>query len=308
MQRILIASPVRGGVSPNYIKSLFSIMLSKQNKLLGGPFAPYEVDWAMTSGTSVAMARDELADMAIRRKFDRLVFWDIDLGSADAAMTVSMFYRLISHDVDIVAGQYVGHNFLSQFHGATVENAELRPDGLMEMAQIPLGFSAIKVSALLKIKEKLPHFTYMLKETCMKEAKPDMFEFFPNGVVGPNSADGKLARIRDSIKKWESKEIRTNEELLNRIIFTVDDKDYSTNIMLGEDFYFCKLARDSGLKLHIDNNLIVPHDTGVKLPVKNQDILQALVEPWRLHNDAHPDKVRELVEKLSPLLCQDIPA
>jgi len=76
---------------------------------------------------------------------------------------------------------------------------------------------------------------------------------------------------------------------------------------LGEDFYFCKLARDAGVKLYIDNNLIIPHETKIRLPVKNQDLLAALCEDWRLTNEASPEQVRELVGKLRPLLSTDIP-
>jgi hypothetical protein len=170
-----------------------------------------------------------------------------------------------------------------------------------------LGFSFISTRALLQIKERLPWHRYAMKETGERGGKPEMFEFFPNGVVGPNSAEGKLGRIKDFIKQWESHEIRTHEELLNRIIFTADDKDYSTNIMLGEDYYFCKLARDAGLKLHIDNNLIIPHETSVRLPVDNGKILAALSEPWRLANDATPMDVANLIERLRVSLSEDIP-
>jgi hypothetical protein len=87
----------------------------------------------------------------------------------------------------------------------------------------------------------------------------------------------------------------------------IDDNDYSQNIMMGEDFYFCKLAREAGVKLHIDNNLIVSHSSSIRLPVKNQDICEALKEQWRLHNNANPEEVIALVDKLAPLLNTDIP-
>lgn len=310
MKRILIASPVRGGVSPTYVKTLLALLFSKTNRIMGGPNAPYDFDWAATSGTSVAMARDELANVAITRKFDGLCFWDIDLGAFNSEVTLAMFHRLFSHDVDIVAGQYVGHNFLSQFHGATVEKAELRPDGLMEMAQIPLGFSYISTKALLKIKEAHPHHTYVLKETCMNRAKAGMFEFFPNGVVGPCSAEGKLARLNKIDYRMKLGGLAYTEDatrIINEVCEILNDTNYDTNIMLGEDFYFCKLARDAGLKLYIDNNLIIPHDTGIRLPVNNQDILTALGEEWRLENNAKPEDVKDLIEMLRPYLSKDIP-
>jgi len=306
MERVLVASPVRGGVSPAYVRALMGLLFSKANKPFGGPNAPFDFQWAATSGTSVAMARDELAHLAIRDKYDRLVFWDIDLGSANPDVTLAMFARLLSHKEDVVAGQYVGHNFISSFHGARVENAEPRPDGLMEMAQIPLGFSYIKTSALKKIMEAKPERRYMQKETG-REGKPDMFEFFPNGVRGPNTAEGKIEKLKEIIPPGSAIPVGHMGEKLSEIASVLGASDYSANIMLGEDYYFCALARESGVKLFIDNNLIVPHDTGVRLPVRNQDILTELTQPWRLSNDGDLDKVGPILEQLRPLLSNDLP-
>ena len=58
MKKILICSPVRGGVGPAYVRNLIAIL----NANWGGK---YLFNWAATSGTSVAWARDELADTAL---------------------------------------------------------------------------------------------------------------------------------------------------------------------------------------------------------------------------------------------------
>ena len=304
MKKILIASPIRGGVSPTYVRSLMNLLFSKLNKIGGGPNAPYEFQWASTSGTTVAMARDELCQVAITGGYEEIVFWDVDMHSDNPSMQLAIWQRLLGHDVDIVGGQYVGHNFTSKFHGAVVENSQLRSDGLLEMAQIPLGFSKIKVSGLLKIREAMPHHRYMLKQTDDKLGKPDMFEFFPNGRIGPCTGEGKVRRIKEVLGDYKTAPANFSE-LLDKIAFIIEDARYESTIMLGEDFYFCKLARESGLKLYVDNNMIVPHESNIRLPVVNSLLLEALHEEWRWGDKVMASEVEHLIEGLRSKLSRD---
>lgn len=316
MKKLLIASPIRGGVSPSYVKALISLHFSKMNKIMGGPNAPYNLLWAGTSGTTVNLARDELADLALRETphtkndpFDGVIFWDIDLCHFDSNVMISMFARLLSHidkpGVDVVAGQYVGHNFLSHFHGATTDNsAGPDADGLMEMSQIPIGFSYISCKALRQIQAFHAHREYMIKETEKQVSRGKMFEFFPIGVCGPCSAEGKMERLKAIVQKDPT---LASVELMEEIAKIVYDSRYETNFLLGEDFYFCKLAREAGVKLWIDNALIVPHETNLRLPVKNTELLSALTEHWRLNNNAKPEQVTALLDQLAPLLGTDMP-
>ena len=309
MKKILVASPIRGGVSPSYVKALISLHFSKINRIMGGPNAPYEFLWAATSGTSVNLARDELADLALRgqkdtKPFDGILWWDVDLCDPDSNRMLSMFARLLSHieKVDVVAGQYVGHNFLSHFHGATTENSTgPDADGLMEMSQIPIGFSYISCDALRKIREFHAHRTYAIKETEKQIARGNMFEFFPIGVCGPCSSEGKIERIKEIFKTCQ-----TADDFMPSVIEVINDTNYQTNYLLGEDFYFCKLAREAGVKLYIDNALIIPHETQVRLPVKNWELLMALGEHWRLNNNASPQQMLDLVEQIRPILGNDL--
>lgn len=301
MKKILIFSPVRGGLSTDYVRTLIALLNSSLAK---GPNAKYQFEFAWTKGTSVAMARDEGTHLFLERGFDEQLSWDIDLGSADVGHMLAMFARLLSHDVDIVAGPYVGHNFNSQWHGAAASTTEsIRSDGLISMAQIPIGFSKIKRRVFEKIKADAPWLQCVFKDTQMEKAKTGLFEFYPNGIVGPTTGQGKIERI----KKVLGEAFTTPADMLHAVKTIVEDWDYSQNIMLGEDYYFCKLARDSGFELFIDNNLIVPHESGVRLPVNNQKILAELSQDWRLHNNATPEARNELLAKLQPLLTPDIP-
>lgn len=304
MKKILIASPCRGGLSPSYVRSVIGLLNSS---LCAGKNAQYKLDFAWTSGTSVAMARDELANLFLERGDDELISWDVDLGHPDPKVMLSMFARLLSHDVDIVGGAYVGHNFLSQWHGAAASDGEkMNENGLLKMAQIPLGFSKVKRRVFEKIKQDNPWLQYVFKETNMNKQRGGMTEFYPNGLVGPNTGQGKVDRIRKVLTSpnFIYEHPKTN---LDRVIEIIDDDDYSQTVMLGEDFYFCRLAREAGFEMFIDNNLITPHESHVRLPVKNQDILAELSQEWRLSNDAKPEELKQLIELLTPHLSKDIP-
>lgn len=286
---------------------------SKSNKIMGGPNADWDVCWAATSGTSVNLARDELADLAIRSKFNLLCFWDIDLGTFDPKTMLDMFGRLFSHDVDgVVAGQYVGHKFVSAWHGATAaDNATPRPDGLMEMAQVPLGFSTIPVSCLKRIREAHPQREYVVKETEKQVAKAKMFEYFPIGVHGPCSDGGKVARIKEVLNKPKPDSIFEHEAWAaaqaGDIREIINDSRYETNYLLGEDYGFCQLCRQAGVKLYIDNNLIIPHESSVRLPVNNLELLAEISQSWRLGNDATEEQMKKVMADLAPLLSTDMP-
>ncbi len=298
---------MRGGVSQSYVRALLSLHFTKMNRIMGGPNAPWEIIWASTSGTSVNLARDELADLAIKQNYDVLAFWDIDLGVFDPQIMLSMFARLFSHDVDgVVAAQYVGHKFISGWHGAAADKEPVpRPDGLMEMGQIPIGFSTIPVSCLKKIREYHKHREYAIRETGDAVPKGKMFEYFPIGINGPCSDRGKIERLCAIIK--DENPTVASFEVMDEIRKILWDDRYETNFLLGEDYGFCKMAREAGVKLYIDNNLIVPHESSVRLPVRNQDLITELGHEWRLHNDAKPEEVKELLRKLAPMLSADMP-
>jgi len=250
------------------------------------------------------MARDEIANLFLTRGDDELLFWDIDLGVSDPSVMVSMFARLLSHDVDMVAGAYVGHNFKSQWHGAAAStDAKADANGLLAMAQLPLGFSKTKRHVFETVRKNNPWLEYVFLETCMEKPKTGMFEFFPNGIAGPNTGQGKIDRIGKLTKEYKGDDWG---QLVRDICKVVDDRDYSQNILLGEDFYFCRLVRESGFQMFTDNNLLVPHKTDVLLPVKNQDILTELSQEWRLANEGNPGEVKALIEKLRPNLAKDM--
>lgn len=300
-ERILLVTPLKGGLSPEYVVNLIAVLRSNSK-------GRYLWEWQIRTGTSVALARNELVVPVVVGKFDRCVFWDADVGDTDPNMMMAMFYRLLSHDVDVVAAAYVARTLKSYFHGGKVEGAMPNANGLMAMQQMPLGFSAIRTRAFTKIMEKFPERRYLMKQPEDSELPPNMFEFFPTGICGPCTGDGKVARIKDALlirTKAGGINHDADQDLIESVHKIINDTAYETNYMLGEDFYFCKLAREAGVNLWLDNNLVVPHETTLRLPLHSNEMLDALEEEWRHDINAPLDKVKEKISELRALMAKD---
>jgi hypothetical protein len=95
-----------------------------------------------------------------------------------------------------------------------------------------------------------------------------MTELFPVGVVGPNTAAGKLARIRKVFKDAAGHSAAEDwGPMLNAIEDVLDDPTRNTGRMLGEDYGFSILARKCGLSLFIDTKAIFPHVGNTTFPI-----------------------------------------
>jgi len=276
MRKILIATPVKGGLSEEYVAQLLSLFIAKVPEI--------QLDWLPCTGTSVALARNELAFAALQRNCDTLVFQDKDLFERSPQLYVNLFCRLISHKEPIVAVQYCGHGLPSQFHGCKYdEAAQPNENGLLKMFQMPIGFCKIEVEALKTIMRNTPQLAYWNKE--LKGEAEHRHQFFPTQIVGPNTAEGKLERIR---KEWNSGKYLCGDAFEGKLDEILNDGDYSANTMYGEDYYFCKLAREAGLELYLDTTAIIPHQTGIKLPMPAADLKAELAASWRVPEPQQP--------------------
>lgn len=284
MRRVLIASPVRGGIPPAYFNLLFHLLVTKQTE--------FKFSFAFVGRCGVQWARDECAARLKTLGYtgrDKLVFIDLDLEpSPDQVL------RLCSHDEDVVIGAYANRGTLkTHFHVVGIPNSEARPDGLMQIQKCAVGFAAITADAFEKLRKEIPERAYW-KFDAGETTGVQMHEFFPMGIVGPNSHEGKLRRIREVIAQRERlghsgpnvdyAQVYDIKEILN-------DTDYSTNQISGEDYYFCKLCNDAEIPIYWDTEIVVPHMGEVLTPVPTKDLLETLNEPWRA------DEVRALTEQ-----------
>lgn len=288
-RRIMLASPIKGGLSMEFVQYLMALTTAK--------IPDTEIKYQLCGGTSVALARDELANLAMQDGQDELMFMDKDLLERTVENHLNLFARILSHEVPIVAAQYCTHHIPSVFHGTRYvdENgvpAEVREDGLLQMHQMPLGFCKISCEALKTMMRATPDRTYWMRLSVGETRH--LHQFFPTGIIGPNMAEGKIERIRQAVAARDRMvgiNFEADQELLIALDNILLDTDYSENTMYGEDFYFCKLARDAGIPLYLDTTTIVPHESPVKLPMPADSLRAELNADWR--KPAQPPTVKE---------------
>ncbi len=273
MRKILIATPLKGEVPPEYMRTLIALLMAK--------IPDTKFVYAFLGGCTVQWARDELALTAIKSDCTDLIFWDKDLEP-----TYDQLLRLISHDEDIVCGLYSKRHLNTHWHvHGDPNNKEERPDGLIRVVKVAIGFSKIKVSALQRLKAFFPERQYWKHDG--GEEPISLHEFFPMGVVGKNSNDGKLRRIKAVVTA-------NQPDAYEQIKSVVAETDYSENQIRGEDFYFCELCQEAGIKMYLDTHLIIPHDGNVRFPIPTPHLIRMLNEPWRA------DELRELQQQEKP--------
>jgi hypothetical protein len=270
MRKILIATPLKGEIPPEYVRTLISILSSKvpDTKFI----------YAFLGGTTVQWARDELVSVAVKYQCTHILFWDKDL---EAGLEHAL--RLMSHDVDAVSALYTKRHLSTVFHvhGDPKYQDEQRADGLMRVLKVAIGFSLIKVSVFERMRAFFPERIYY---KCDAGEEPVILhEFFPMGIIGKNSNDGKLRRIR---AVFEPKDVPV--DVVSAVQAILKDTDYSENQIRGEDFYFCELALEAGIELYVDPALIIPHKGEVTFPIPTKQLNDMVREPWR------QDEVRAL--------------
>lgn len=258
-KKVLIATPLIGSVSAHYLGSLLTLMTANWE-------GRYKLDLRIKTGGSVATARNMAAHDALTEGYDKVFFWDKDLNTEDMNLFLACVNRLLGHDVEFVGATYAAHTKATHFHGKQVDTTT-DSRGLKKMVQVPIGFSVIDVSAFRKIQEKFP-LRYFSTEESGGSKYAGLYDFFPTGLCGPNTPEGKIARI------WDA----DNMDVVASILM---DADTSKTEYYGEDYYFCKLAREAGVEILMDTQFIIPHEETIRMPIPTADLQTMLAEEWR---------------------------
>ena len=276
MRHILICTPTYGDFPKPFVNALCAYL----TKDLGVKF-----DFIYTNATYVEQARDELAMAAINAGFDETFWIDLDMGHRDQGVILQQTQRLLSHDVPIVCAQYTTHTIRSNFIGSSMPGATPDANGLLKMALAPIGFAKIKTEVFKKIREMTPECAYTQRNPT-QEPKP-LHQFFRNGLIGRNTAESKLARIRELLVPGKAYTFEDSAKTLTEIAGIVADNDYSDQTWMGEDFDFCQRVRAAGYDILMDTRLVIPHGTYVGLPISNADVYHMVQERWRNHDIGH---------------------
>ncbi len=234
--KVMIATPVKGGIPSYYLNGLVGTL----KKLTDADYIP-----AITLATYVNVGRNDLVEQAKAEKCDEIVMIDSDLqwGAEHLA-------RIREHDVDIVAGVYCKRKEGDPewtFH--VKEGATYGKDCLIECNDVAAGFLRIKMHVFDAIKAANPRRLYQHKG----QTEPRC-EYFPIGLVGPGTAEGRLQAILAHLRHLGGV-MADNADILALI-----EGNRPPAELLGEDIQFCRLAREAGFKIWADLACRLRHD------------------------------------------------
>lgn len=272
-RKVLIATPLKGDLPKSYFLSSL--------QLYGGKLPDVKLDWTILDGPAVQVARNELADHAIKNGFDELVFWDKDVlaeDELDKNVTSGALVRLLEHDVDMVCALYANRAVMTHWHVQTIPGVEAdEATGLQKVKRCAIGFSKIKVSALKKVAKDNPDRTMLVIDP--SNPPHTMTEFFPMGISGKNTPEYRIKQIAAAIA--ELKEGGKDAIPLARLERELTVQYDEPNMFLGEDYWFCEMMRASGFEIYLDTLLVMGHRAQVTLPLPTSKLIKMLSEEWR---------------------------
>lgn len=252
-KRVLITCSAKGGL-PYY-------WFSTYDQLLRNPQTEFEFEFAVESGNNaINLSRNIAAQFAIEAGYWKLVQID-----ADQFWNVDQLLRLIRHDEHIVALPYCKKKpGPVTWLMVKTPNAQIRADGLLPCDFMGTGMFSTSVECLKEMCRKLPERLFLYEDDDGKTKT--MTELFPIGLVGPNTAAGRMARV----KKLLDDPFADPATLRIKLAEIIHNTDPQAARLLGEDYHFCHLARKCGFKLYCDTKYIVGHVGDIVYPVTEE--------------------------------------
>lgn len=282
--RVLIAYPSKSGLPPYATETLFRVLLA--------PHPLYEFEPCVETGNhGIHFARNIIADYAMRENYDLLVELDADMNPSPE--DIYRWCDLLA-TVDFISAPYCGkRSGPCKWMVVKKPGAGIQPNGLLELHFAGTGVHCIRVSALRQMVAAFPEreFTYEDDKDGLKQKK--MTELYPMGLVGPNTPEGRLARIAEIASEdydepgwvWPSNGSPSEDwdahrfELIRAILTEVHPGE---SRLLGEDFFFSHLARKAGLRLWCDMKHVIGHVGDAVYPISTAALSEGT--PIREHN------------------------
>ena len=268
-RKVLIATPLKGDIPAAYFKTSLQMATAAIPNV--------KLDWIILEGPAVQMARNEIVAYARSQKFDELIFWDKDVLADDHGnnVTAGALMRLIGHDKPIVCAPYSSRCTETHWHIQTIDGEEPDKDGLQKVSRACIGFSKIRLSVFDAIEAK----NQWRKGTLIdpNKAPQPCTEFFPMGIKGKNTPEHRIKQINQIFaddKLSASARLQRIERELN---VSYDEP----NLFVGEDYWFCDLAREAGYDILLDTMLIMGHSGKSTFPIPTLKLFEMLREPWR---------------------------
>lgn len=213
---ILIATPMYGGMcSGEYTRSSLGIIPAMQARGIGVAFA------YIYNNSLITSARDQLANIFLKNNFTHMLFID-----ADIKFNVDDILSMLDADKDVIAGVYPKKEInWNMVHQKVLEGA--KPEELTNYT------GSLVVNLVDNEKEKV-----------VKAGEP--LEVFGAGTGFMLIKKSVFERLEPHVEKY----IDSNSEMeINSFFFLMKDPD--TGRQLSEDYAFCRLCREHGIKIHV---------------------------------------------------------
>jgi hypothetical protein len=230
-RKVLIATPAYGSlITVNYLNGVIDLLTSKIDNWLFGFFP-------MGNEALIQRGRQFLAQYAVVKGYDKLLFIDADLG-----FTNTDIIRIINHNKPVVGGTYpvkripISLNFNPLPSQKTSEISNVHSpegfkqfvtkyadhDGLIEVTHIPTGFMCVETSVFRQLAKVVPSYQ--------------------SGKISGYPEIGQIPEV-----------------------FPVRVKN---GFLESEDWAFCSLCQDNGIKVYLDSQVLLTHAANIVLDVK----------------------------------------
>lgn len=246
MRKVVIGTPYRDEFTVRYMNGMVAAMTDSALA------RDYRFIPVVTTSAYVQIARNEIANKAIRDGADDVVFIDADIGWTPEHLDV-----LLGHDVDIVGADYC-KRVAGEPQGCAraVPGTKPREDGLQEATCLPGGFLRIRTKVFKAMAELLPQRHYR------HDGKPVACEYFPVALTEKNGwrhpAEVKLDLVRSILESdWPD---------VDKIFDVVNSPPAELPEIAGEDVAFCRLAAECGFTVWCDVSIKLRHYGMVGFP------------------------------------------
>ena len=265
MRKILIAVPLKGELSADFTKNLIELARAR--------FAGVEIQFCFLEGAPIQQARNEIVQNARYAGYTELVMVDKDLH-----VSVDDIGRLLCHEsAPFVAGLYCQRSLETFWHVQGLPGEHPDASGLMKVHQCAVGFSKIRLEVFDQLERDNPDRFGLLTDT--GGGRRRVWEFFSMELVGPNTPAARLRAIKEILND-QLLEVGESARL-GAIAKAASWMSAEPNIHMAEDYNFCAMLRASGIPIVVDTQLVVQHETPIKLPIPTEQLLKMISENWR---------------------------
>lgn len=201
-----------------------------------------KVAYSMTRGSNLAGNRNESVRNAKQSGADYMFFLDDDMTFAPDDI-----YKLWLNKADIVGGLYVKKLFPHTPNAAIYDETRktfdavhtFPPQGILKVDGIGTGFMMIKMKVFDKVPD--PWFCFVAH---------GLFEDYRKVFDSVRLALGRLAN---------GDEVDDVRARMAEMINSVTPPDKNRGKIMGEDYYFCRRAKEHGFQIGVDCGVRVGH-------------------------------------------------